>query len=86
MTPANSVTVTLIHRPKPRFLSSKRHQPWRWVARARNGRVLATSGEAYFNKADCVSSIWTLFGPGSLVALQTEDGEFLLRSYEAEWQ
>ena len=85
MTPAHSVTVTLVRRPKPRFHSSKRHQPWRWVARAHNGRVLATSGEAYFNKADCVSSIWTLFGPGSLVALQTEDGEFLLRSHGAEW-
>lgn len=83
MTRPRNVTVTLIRRPKPLLRSSRRHQPWRWVARAANGRILATSGEPYFNKADCISAIWVLFGPAASVALMTDDGEFLLRS--GEW-
>ncbi len=81
-TPPYNVTVTLIRRPRPRLALRRRHQPWRWVARAANGRVLATSGESYVNKADALSGIWRIFGPATSVALQTEDGEYTLRSGE----
>ncbi|MCI1145929.1 DUF1508 domain-containing protein [Stenotrophomonas maltophilia] len=30
---------------------------WRWRLRADNGRIIATSGEGYQNKADCLHGI-----------------------------
>lgn len=30
---------------------------WRWRLRARNGRIIATSGEGYRNKADCYAAV-----------------------------
>lgn len=30
---------------------------WRWRLIARNGRVIATSGEGYNNRSDCLNAI-----------------------------
>ncbi len=30
---------------------------WRWHLKAANGKIIANSGEGYFNKADCVAAI-----------------------------
>jgi uncharacterized protein YegP (UPF0339 family) len=30
---------------------------WRWRLEAANNRIIANSGEAYYNKADCQSAI-----------------------------
>jgi len=29
---------------------------WRWHLRARNGRIVAESGEAYTRKSDCITA------------------------------
>lgn len=54
------ITVTLIHSGArwPR----KRRQPWRWVAKAANGKTVATSGENYTNRDDAIAAIYGLFG------------------------
>lgn len=33
------------------------NQQWRWYLEAGNNRKIANSGEAYHNKADCLSAI-----------------------------
>lgn len=33
------------------------NRQWRWTLYAANNRKIANSGEAYFNKADCVAAI-----------------------------
>ena len=30
---------------------------WRWHLQAGNNRIIATSGESYWNEADCVAAI-----------------------------
>lgn len=30
---------------------------WRWRLKAANNRIIANSGEGYFNKADCMRAI-----------------------------
>ena len=30
---------------------------WRWRLKAANGRIIADSGEGYFNKSDCLHGI-----------------------------
>lgn len=30
---------------------------WRWRLRARNWKIIATSGEAFWNESDCLDSI-----------------------------
>lgn len=30
---------------------------WRWRLRGANGRILATSGESFHNRGDCLSSL-----------------------------
>lgn len=84
-TPLQTVTVTLVHTPRRKWAGSRRWQPWRWRATAANGRILATGGESYTNKADAVDSIWALFGPASFVRLRNDDGTYAtLRSGIAE--
>ena len=83
--PLHTVTVTLVHTPRRKWAGTKRWQPWRWTATAANGRVLATSGESYANRADAVDSIWALFGPAAFVRLRNTDGAYYtLRSGIAE--
>lgn len=36
---------------------SDRAGQWRWRFKARNGRVLADSGESYYNRTDCENAI-----------------------------
>lgn len=55
------LTVEIIHTPRPRWSLKRRHQPWRWRARAANGKVLAVSSEAYTNRADCEAAIRLVF-------------------------
>ena len=38
-----------------RYLS--RFQPYRWIAKAANGEVIARSSENYFNRDDCLHAI-----------------------------
>ncbi|MBM4170101.1 MAG: DUF1508 domain-containing protein [Ignavibacteria bacterium] len=30
---------------------------WRWTLKASNGRIIADSGEGYWNKQDCLNAI-----------------------------
>jgi uncharacterized protein YegP (UPF0339 family) len=55
------ITVTLIQTPRSRWWIGKRWQAWRWVAKAANGKVLATSAESYVNRADAIDAIFALF-------------------------
>jgi uncharacterized protein len=45
--------------PFPRFVVKRRllSRQWYWTLLARNNRKIATSGESYRNKADCLHSI-----------------------------
>jgi uncharacterized protein YegP (UPF0339 family) len=38
---------------------------WRWRLVAANNRIIANSGEGYFNKADCRSAIYLVQGSSS---------------------
>lgn len=38
---------------------------WRWTLYAANYRKIANSGEAYYNKADCLAAINLVKGSGS---------------------
>lgn len=38
---------------------------WRWRLRAGNNRIIANSGEGYFNKADCLAAINLVKGSSS---------------------
>ena len=78
--PLQTVTVTLTHTPRRSWSVGKRWQPWRWTATAVNGRILATSGESYANKADAIDAIWMLFGVAAFVRLRNDDGSFTPRS------
>lgn len=43
---------------KPKFeVFASRNKQWRWRLRAKNGRVVANSGESYRRKIDCLTSI-----------------------------
>lgn len=58
-----------------------RRQRWRWVAKsADNQRKLATSGEFYTNRQDCLDAIALVFAAISTVYLrQSEQGNQLVR-------
>lgn len=82
-----TVTVTLIHTPRARhWFRDRRWQPYRWVARAENGRIMATSAEMYTNKADALAAIAVLFGTQTDVFLQYDDNmpTWLLREAVGE--
>jgi uncharacterized protein YegP (UPF0339 family) len=36
---------------------SRKTQQWRWRIKARNGRVIATSHDAYYNQEDCIHGL-----------------------------
>ena len=40
-----------------RYLIRKAADGWRWRLRAANNRIIAESGEAYNNEADCLHGI-----------------------------
>ena len=46
---------------------------WRWRAKARNGKILADSGEGYNRRKDCVSG-WFMVRPGPVDA-SSGDGD-----------
>jgi uncharacterized protein YegP (UPF0339 family) len=56
-------------------------QSWRWrVVNAGNGRVMGHGGEAYTNKADCITAVTQLFGDSATVWLrEPEQQNVLLR-------
>lgn len=35
---------------------------WRWRLRAANNRIIADSGESYYNKSDCLSAVGLVKG------------------------
>lgn len=35
---------------------------WRWRYQASNGKIIADSGESYYNKADCLAGIAIMKG------------------------
>lgn len=37
-------------------------QHWRWRLRAANNRIIADSGESYFNEVDCLHGIQLIMG------------------------
>ncbi len=38
---------------------------WRWHLKAANNRIIANSGESYYNKTDCLSAIGLVKGSGN---------------------
>lgn len=38
------------------------NRQWRWRLVAANNRIIANSGESYYNKADCLSAIGLVKG------------------------
>lgn len=54
---------------------------WRWRAiNAGNRKTMATSGEGYLNRADCMAAVYQLFGAATNVYLrQHELGNVVLR-------
>ena len=67
------ITVHL-YKSEPKRLLKKRPQMWRWRAQADNGRIIATSGEAFTNRQDAVDSIQALFADDTDVYLDTGNG------------
>lgn len=50
-------------------------QRWSWRARAANGRIVATSGENYVNRADCIAMAHKIFeGTTSVSFVILEEG------------
>ena len=45
------------------YLRRNAANQWRWRLRATNNRIIAESGEAYLNQADCLAAI--ALGKGS---------------------
>jgi uncharacterized protein YegP (UPF0339 family) len=39
---------------------------WRWRLKAANGKIVASSGEGYANKADCIHAIELVKGSASV--------------------
>lgn len=74
-----TVTVELIHTPRRQWWRGRRWQPWRWVAKAGNHRILATSAESYTNRQDCLDAIVGLFDAGTVVWLADGDDLAVLR-------
>lgn len=63
-----TVFVELIHG------TTKGHERWRWRAKnANNNKIIATSGEKYHNRQDCLDTITQVFGTNTDVYL-TERG------------
>ena len=52
---------------------ANRAQRWRWRATTANNRKLASSAEAYTNKADALAAIHQLFGDTTDIVLQQPD-------------
>ena len=75
-----TVTVELIHTERPWWRTGSRWQPWRWVAKAENGRVIATSAESYTNRQDCLDALALLFGRHTAVMLKDGDDLAVLRA------
>ncbi|WP_401728583.1 YegP family protein [Stenotrophomonas muris] len=46
-----------VYREGGRSLLAQAAGDWRWRLRGDNGRIIATSGEGYQNKADCLHGI-----------------------------
>ena len=82
MTLTRSVIVTLHHSPRSGWSPlRRRHQGWRWTARAANGRTLAVSSESYTNRGDALDAITLLFGYATAVILRDEETpEYYLRA------
>jgi uncharacterized protein YegP (UPF0339 family) len=45
------------------YVDTNRH--WRWRLVAANNRIIANSGEGYYNKVDCLSAINLVKGTAS---------------------
>lgn len=41
------------------------NRQWRWRLIAANNRIIANSGESYYNKQDCLSAISLVKGSGA---------------------
>jgi uncharacterized protein YegP (UPF0339 family) len=44
---------------------------WRWRLKASNGRIIADSGEGYYNKQDCLSAISLVQGSANAPVYQS---------------
>ena len=56
---------------------------WRWNYRAKNGRIMADSGEAYRRRADCLRGVERVCG--GMVAERWKGGWWLTRSVGEVW-
>lgn len=50
------------------FRTAVRRQ-WRWRLRAANGRILATSGESFHNRGDCLASVRLVRSAGEMTPI-----------------
>lgn len=75
MTAAGTPPVVFVDIYKSRVASVfRRPQPWRWRAiSAGNRRKLATSGEGYTNRQDCLDDITLLFADKTNVYLRRRE-------------
>lgn len=44
-----------------------RHKQWRWRLRAKNGKLIATAGESFRRKCDCLASVGLVRGTDASV-------------------
>lgn len=59
---------------------------WRWRLRGDNGRIIATSGEGYQNKADCLHGIELVTSATAATIVYDESqGRVLARSLLGGW-
>ncbi|WP_223484673.1 YegP family protein [Stenotrophomonas indicatrix] len=58
---------------------------WRWRLRADNGRIIATGGEGYNNKADCLHGIQLVMSATSATTVYDQEGARSLLFIGGKW-
>lgn len=65
----NKITVKLVQ--------TRLRKQWRWTAYANNNRKVATSGESYHNKQDCIAAMRLVFSPDTRVYQDSGSSELI---------
>jgi len=53
------------------FIYKDASNQWRWRLRAANQKIIADSGESYFNKSDCIHAINLVKGSSQAPVYET---------------
>ena len=62
------------------LLGRKRKQPWYWVLRNSNNKIMAVSSERYTNRQDCIDAAKLVNGSSVTVYLRVGDVAAKLRA------